>query len=174
MSEETKTVASETVSEQPTQETPTTSPDDGGLIAESKKYRKRAQDAEARIDEMEKKFAKAEESKLKEKEDFKTLYEKVASENETLSSVADKWTKYEETRRASLLESHPEEDRESLANLPLDTLEFVTNKINNVQNKQNAKEVVGRTKNVVTNKPFSEMTEAEKRQWHQDVMSGQG
>ena len=173
MSEETKTVASETVSEQPTQESPASSPDDGALVAESKKYRKRAQDAEARIAKMEKTMAKAEEIKLKEKEDFKSLYEKVSSENESLSSVAEKWTKYEETRRASLLESHPEEDRESLANLPLDTLEFVTNKINNVQNKQNAKEVVGRTKNVVTTKPFSEMTEAEKRQWHKDVMSSQ-
>ena len=173
MSEETKTVASETVSEQPTQESPASSPDDGALVAESKKYRKRAQDAEARIAKMEKTMAKAEETKLKEKEDFKSLYEKVSSENESLSSVAEKWTKYEETRRASLLESHPEEDRESLANLPLDTLEFVTNKINNVQNKQNAKEVVGRTKNVVTTKPFSEMTEAEKRQWHKDVMSSQ-
>ena len=173
MSEETKTVASETVSEQPTQESSTESTDVGVLIAESKKYRSRAQDAEARISEMEKKFEKAEESKLKEKEDFKTLYEKVSSENESLSSVAEKWTKYEETKRGSLLESHPEEDRESLANLPLDTLEFVTNKINNVQNKQNAKEVVGRTKNVVTTKPFSEMTEAEKRQWHKDVMSSQ-
>ena len=173
MSEETKTVASETVSEQPTQESPVSSPDDGALVAESKKYRKRAQDAEARIAKMEKTMAKAEEIKLKEKEDFKSLYEKVSSENESLSSVAEKWTKYEETRRASLLESHPEEDRESLANLPLDTLEFVTNKINNVQNKQNAKEVVGRPKNVVTNKPFSEMTEAEKRQWHKDVMSSQ-
>ena len=173
MSEETKTVASETVSEQPTQESPASSPDDGALVAESKKYRKRAQDAEARIAKMEKTMAKAEEIKLKEKEDFKSLYEKVSSENESLSSVAEKWTKYEETRRASLLESHPEEDRESLANLPLDTLEFVTNKNNNVQNKQNAKEVVGRTKNVVTNKPFSEMTEAEKRQWHKDVMSSQ-
>tara|TARA_R100000687_G_C6392611_1_gene138007 strand:+ start:89 stop:613 length:525 start_codon:yes stop_codon:yes gene_type:complete len=173
MSEETKTVASETVSEQPTQESSTESTDVGVLIAESKKYRKRSQDAEARIAKMEKTMAKAEETKLKEKEDFKSLYEKVSSENESLSSVAEKWTKYEETRRASLLESHPEEDRESLANLPLDTLEFVTNKINNVQNKQNAKEVVGRTKNVVTTKPFSEMTEAEKRQWHKDVMSSQ-
>ena len=118
MSEETKAVASETVSEQPTQETPTTSPDDGALIAESKKYRKRAQDAEARIAKMEKTLAKAEETKLKEKEDFKALYEKVSSENESLSSVADKWTKYEETKRASLLERHPEEDRESLVNLP--------------------------------------------------------
>ena len=173
MSEENKAVASETVSEQTTQESQTESTDVGALIAESKKYRTRAQDAEARIAKMEKTLAKAEETKLKEKEDFKALYEKVSSENESLSSVADKWTKYEETRRASLLEKHPEEDRESLVNLPLDTLEFVTNKINNVQNKQNAKEVVGRTKNVVTTKSFSEMTEAEKRQWHKDVLSTQ-
>ena len=66
MSEETKTVASETVSEQPTQETQTESTDVGALIAESKKYRKRSQDAEARIAELEKSMAKAEETKLKE------------------------------------------------------------------------------------------------------------
>ena len=170
MSEETKNVASETVSEQPTQETPASSPDVGALIAESKKYRTRAQDAEARIAEMEKKMAKAEEAKLKEKEDFKALYEKVSSENESLSSVAEKWTKYEETRRASLLEKHPEGDRESLQGLPLDTLEFVTNKINGV--KVNAPEVAGRTKKAVSNKPYSEMTDAEKREWHNNAISG--
>ena len=169
MSEETKAVASETVSEQPTQDTPTTSPDVGALIAESKKYRTRAQDAEARIAKMEKKMAKAEEAKLKEKEDFKTLYEKVSSENESLSSVAEKWTKYEQTKRASLLEKHPEEDRESLQGLPLDTLEFVTNKINGV--KANPPQVSGRTKNVVTQKPFADMTDAERREWHKQVIS---
>ena len=173
MSEENKAVVSETVSEQPTTETSTSSPDVGVLIAESKKYRTRAQDAEARIAKMEKTLKKAEETKLKEKEDFKALYEKVSSENESLSKTAKRWNKYEEAKRASLLESHPEEDRESLANLPLDTLEFVTDKINNVQNKQNAKEVLGRTKNVVKTKPFSEMTEAERREWHKNVMASQ-
>ena len=168
MSEENKTVASETVSEQTTTETTQDSSNEQ-YIAESKKYRKRAQDAEARIAEMEKKMAKAEESKLKEKEDFKARYEKVSSENDTLSSVAEKWTKYEETKRASLLEKHPEEDRESLQGLPLDTLEFVTNKINGA--KVNAPEMVGRTKNVVTTKPFSDMTEAERREWHKNVIS---
>ena len=171
MSEETKTVASETVSEQPTQETPASSPDDGGLIAESKKYRKRAQDAEARIAKMEKSLAKAEETKLKEKEDFKSLYEKVSSENESLSSVAEKWNKYEETKRASLLESHPEEDRESLANLPLDTLEFVTNKINN--NKANAPEVAGNPRQTVKpNKNWAAMDADERREnWGEIVKS---
>ena len=168
MSEENKTVASETVSEQPTQETQTESTDVGALIAESKKYRKRSQDAEARIAELEKSMAKAEEAKLKEKEDFKTLYEKVASENETLSSVAEKWTKYEETRRASLLEKHPEEDRESLKELPLDTLEFVTSKINNI--KPNAPQVVGQTKQPKLEKSFSEMSKEEKSANWQSIL----
>mgnify|MGYP003122342562 FL=1 len=169
MSEETKNVASETVSEQPTQETPASSPDDGALIAESKKYRKRAQDAEARIAEMEKKMAKAEEAKLKEKEDFKALYEKVASENETLSSVADKWTKYEETRRASLLEKHPEEDRESLQGLPLDTLEFVTNKINGA--KANAPEVIGNPRGFKeAPKDWTKLSPSELRENWEDIV----
>ena len=164
MSEETKAVVSETVSEQPTQEAQTSSPDVGVLIAESKKYRSRAQDAEARIMEMEKKFKKAEESKLKEKEDFKTLYEKVSSENEANASKVEKWTKYEEIRRASLLENHSEEDRESLSNLPLDTLEFVTNKIKN--SKPNAPEVIGRSKDILPNKNWKDMTDAEKRAYY--------
>ena len=171
MSEENQPVVSETVNEQPTQETPTQPTEVGALIAESKKYRKRSQDAEARIAELEKQMAQAEEAKLKEKEDFKALYEKVSSENESLSSVAEKWTKYEEKRRASLLEKHPEEDRESLQGLPLDTLEFVTNKINN--NKANAPEVAGNPRQTVQlNKNWADMTAEERREnWGEIVKS---
>ena len=172
MSEETKAVASETVSEQPTQEAPTTSPDVGALIAESKKYRTRAQDAEARIADLEKKIAKAEETKLKEKEDFKALYEKVSSENESLSSVAEKWTKYEETKRASLLEKHPEEDRESLKDLPLDTLELVTKKITSA--KANAPEVVGNARQEMPSEPVDwSDRESLKKNWGTIVANAQ-
>lgn len=171
MSEETKTVVSETVSEQPTQETQTNSTDVGALIAESKKYRKRSQDAEARIAELEKSMAQAEETKLKEKEDFKALYEKVSSENETLSSVAEKWTKYEESKRASLLEKHPKEDRESLQGLPLDTLEFVTNKINNT--KANAPEISGNPRQAVKpNQNWAEMSAEERRENWGEIIKG--
>ena len=162
MSEENKAVVSETVSEQPTQEAQTEKPDVGALIAESKKYRSRAQDAEARIAKMEKSMAKSEETKLKEKEDFKTLYEKVSSENEANASKVEKWTKYEEARRASLLEKHSEEDRESLNGLDLETLEFVTNKITDA--KPNAPEFFGKTRGESFDKPLSEMTDEEKRQ----------
>ena len=168
MSEENQPVVSETVSEQPTQETHTQPTEVGALIAEIKKYRKRSQDAEARIAELEKTIALAEETKLKEKEDFKALYEKVSSEKETLSSEAAKWQKYEEVKRASLLEQHPEEERESLKDLPLDTLEFVTSKIMDV--KPNVPQVSGRTKNTVIEKSYSEMTPNERRNSWSDIV----
>ena len=139
MSEE-KQAVTETVSESSATETTQDSSNEQ-YIAESKKYRKRAQDAETRLAKLEKSLSKAEESKLKEKEDFKALYEQVSSKVEGLTSNAEKWNKYEETRRASLLESHPEEDRERLSSLELDTLEYVTNKINTT--KANAPEVAG-------------------------------
>ena len=160
MSEETK-VATETASEETTQETTNDSTDNSALIAESKKYRKRSQEAEARLAGLESKLAKAEEDKLKEKEDFKTLYEKVASENQSLTANAEKWSKYEEAKRASLIELHPEDDREALANLPLDTLEYVTNKINNA--KPNAPEVSGQARVNQPTKPYSQLTDSEKK-----------
>ena len=140
MSEETK-VATETASEETTKETTNDSTDNSALIAESKKYRKRSQEAEARLAKLETQLKNAEDAKLKEKEDFKTLYEKVASENESLAANSEKWSKYEEAKRVSLIEQHPEDDREALVGLPLDTLEYVTSKINS--SKVNAPEVVG-------------------------------
>jgi len=172
MSEENQVVGSETVSEQPTQETTMQSTDIGALIAESKKYRKRSQDAEAQISELKKSMAQAEEDKLKEKEDFKALYEKVSSENKHLSSVAEKWNKYETGKRASLLEKHPEEDRDSLENLPLETLEYVTSKINN--SKPNPPEVIGRSKTVTPEKSWSQMDDQEKRTYYEQVAKGGG
>jgi len=140
MSDNTETNA--TVSEEVSTGTEVDSPDtESPLAYENKKYRKRAQDAEARLAELEKKLTRAEEAKLKEKEDFKALYEKVSSENESLSNTAQKWNKYEENRRNTLLESAPEEERERLAGLDLDTLEYLTSKINNI--KSNAPEVAG-------------------------------
>ena len=133
MSEDKQQAVTETVSESPAEETQQSSPNDE-LIAESKKYRKRAQDAETRLSKLEKSLARAEEDKLKEKEEFKTLYEQASSKVEGLTTNAEKWSKYEEGKRASLLENHPEEERESLSKLDLETLEYVTSKINNVKN----------------------------------------
>ena len=171
MSEETQ-VATETVSEETTQTSTNDSTDNSALIAESKKYRKRSQEAEARLAKLESQLAKAEEDKLKEKEDFKTLYEKVASENESLAANSEKWSKYEEAKRASLIEQHPEDDREALMGLPLDTLEYVTGKINS--SKANAPEVVGnpRSNHKQVNEDWTKMDERDRRaNWDNIVAS---
>ena len=167
MSEDKTQATTETVSESPATETPQASPNDE-LIAESKKYRKRAQDAEARLAKYEKAKAKAEEDRLKEKEEFKTLYEKASSEIDGLTTNAEKWSKYEDAKRASLLEIHPEEDRESLSKLDLETLEYVTNKINNI--KPNAPETLGHARKTMPKKPYSEMTQQEKRDNWEDII----
>ena len=161
MSEDKTPAATETVSESPATETAQDSSNEQ-YIAESKKYRKRAQDAEARLAKYEKAKSKAEEERLKEKEEFKTLYEKASSDIEGLTANADKWNKYEETRRASLLENHPEEDRDSLSKLDLETLEYVTNKIND--RKPNAPETLGHARKNMPKKPYSEMTAQEKKE----------
>ena len=161
MSEDKTPAVEETVSEAPATETTQDSSNEQ-YIAESKKYRKRAQDAETRLAEFEKKFATAEEDKLKKKEEYKTLYEKASSEMEGLTANADKWAKYEEAKRISLLDNHPEEDRESLSKLDLETLEYVTNKINNI--KPNAPEALGQARKKGLEKPYSEMNEKEKKE----------
>ena len=161
MSEDKTQATTETVSESPATETTQDSSSEQ-YIAESKKYRKRAQDAETRLAKLEKSLAKAEETKLKEKEDFKALYEKSASQIDSLTANADKWNKYEEIRRGALLEKHPEEDREKLSKLDLETLEYVTNKINNI--KPNAPEALGQARKKSLEKPYSEMTQKEKRE----------
>ena len=169
MSEDKTTAVEETVSETPATETTQNSSNEG-LIAESKKYRKRAQDAESKLLEYQKKFQAQEEAKLKEKEDFKTLYEQANSKIESLTNNAEKWNKYEQVKREKLLELHPAEDRDSLSNLDLETLEYITNKIKSV--KPNAPEVVGKAREGVIKKPLSEMTDAEKAANWQSILKG--
>ena len=167
MSEETQ-VATETASEETTQTNTTEQTDHSGLIAESKKYRKRSQEAESRLAELESKLAKQEEAKMIEEGKKDELIAKYQSENESLVANSEKWAKYEDTKRANLIEQHPEEDRESLANLPLDTLEYVTNKINN--SKSNAPEVAGNPRKTVPTKDYADMTQKEKREHHEAVI----
>ena len=103
MSEETNPVATEAVSEGSTNETTTETTDVGGLIAESKKYRKRSQDAEARLAKLESDLEKSEQAKLKKKEEYKTLYEQNEEKMKSLTDNADKWAKYEEAKREAHL-----------------------------------------------------------------------
>ena len=135
---------------------------DASVIAESKKYRKRSQAAEARVAELEAQINSFEMDKLKEKEEFKALYEKVSVENESNKALADKWTNYEATKREQLLQQVPDEEKAEWNDSPLNLLEKYVSKANSAQ-PQNPDHVVSRTRNLTdipkdwTNMPPEEL-----------------
>ena len=80
-------------------------------IAESKKYRKRAQDAENKLSNLQKQLETQQNQKLKEKEEYKTLAEKYEAQVNDLSPYKEKYEGIVEQRRTKLLERLPEDKR---------------------------------------------------------------
>tara|TARA_R100000655_G_scaffold109441_1_gene163938 strand:+ start:306 stop:833 length:528 start_codon:yes stop_codon:yes gene_type:complete len=120
---------------------------DASVIAESKKYRKRSQAAEARVAELEAQINSFETDKLKEKEEFKALYEKVSVENESNKALANKWTNYEATKREQLLQQVPDEEKAEWNDSPLNLLEKYVSKANSAQ-PQNPEHIVAKTRTI--------------------------
>jgi ribosomal protein L9 len=121
MSEETKIVEeTQAVAETPTQEV---NDEVGGLIAESKKYRTRAQAAEAELNQLKENLKLQEQKRLEEKEEFKSLYENVKAENEQLKPVVEQFKIQEQQRREHLLSQLSDDDQEIYQDLPTLKLE---------------------------------------------------
>ena len=115
-------------------------------IAESKKYRKRAQDAESRLAGLEKKLESEANAKLKQKEEYKTLAEKYEAQVNELSPFKDKYDSLVNQRKTKLLESLPEDKREIFKNKDLDVLEFMVSELKIKTQEPSARNLVG-TKN---------------------------
>tara|TARA_R100000808_G_scaffold13101_1_gene32115 strand:+ start:80 stop:598 length:519 start_codon:yes stop_codon:yes gene_type:complete len=98
-------------------------------IAESKKYRKRAQEAESKLAELNKQLEAQENAKLKEKEEFKTLAEKLEAENTSLNDYKQRYESIVEQRKSALLEQLPEDKREHFKDKELDVLEFMVSEL---------------------------------------------
>ena len=145
MSEE-KQVSNEPVGNVDTQPTEVDNAD-ASVIAESKKYRKRSQAAETRVAELEAQINSFETNKLKEKEEFKALYEKVSVENESNKALADKWTSYETTKREKLLQQVPDEEKAEWESSPLNLLEKYVSKVD-ANLTQNPEHIVSKTRSM--------------------------
>ena len=167
MSEETK-VATETVSEETTPQTPTETPDVGSLIAESKKYRQRSQDAEAQLAKLQAKLEQQENAKLKEKEEFKTLAEKFESQVNDLSPYKEKYESMVDARKLKLLEILPEDKRETFKDKDLDVLEFMAENINSTI----AREPSARGSIEPKMPDWNSMTEDQKRSNWNNILAG--
>ena len=139
-------------------------------VQNAKKLRKRSQDAEKKVSSYDSKVEEQRISHLKKNEEYKTLADELQQKLDTVSPYKEKWETHESQRRESLLSKVPEADRELLKEKDLQTLEYIVSK-QEESKPINPQTTVGATRNVSINKPFSEMTEAEKRQWHQDVVN---
>jgi len=135
-------------------------------IAESKKYRKRAQDAESKLAELTKALESQENNKLKEKEEFKTLSEKLEAENTSLNSYKEKYDGLVEQRKTALLEKLPEDKREQFINKDLDVLEFMVSELSS----KNLNEPQARGTVKSKAKPYSELSVNEKKQNWSDIV----
>ena len=111
-------------------------------IAESKKYRKRAQDAETKLANLQKQLETQQNQKLKEKEEYKTLAEKYEAQVNDLNPYKDKYEGLVEQRRNVLLERLPEDKRETFKNKDLDVLEFMVSELKTKTQEPSARNLV--------------------------------
>ena len=162
MSEE-KTIVEETqaVAETPTQEE---NNEVGSLIAESKKYRTRAQSAEAELNELKESLKLQEQKRLEEKEEFKSLYENVKAENEKLKPVVEQFEIQEKQRREHLLSQLSDEDQEIYQDLSTLKLEKHIERLGNKKVQvSDAKEVTSSGK-FAENTKWSDMSEKDRQE----------
>jgi len=152
MSEENKIVEEQAVAEDSTQENTGKAPEVGEYIAESKKYRQRAQTAEAELKELKEAQRLQEQKQLEEKEEFKSLYENVKAENEQLKPVVEQFEMQEKQRREHLLSQLSEEDQSIYGDLSTIKLE------KHVERLSTKKVQVSDAKEVVSSGKFAENT----------------
>jgi|TARA_R100001530_G_scaffold131449_1_gene103121 vacuolar-type H+-ATPase subunit I/STV1 len=158
------------VAEKQQEVTDNESPDVGSLIAESKKYRSRAQESESRVKNLEDQLKAIEDQQLAEKEDYKTLAEKREEELKVLRVKAERSDALEEALRAEALESVPEEYLEYAEEMSTDKLlKFVTQ----VSKKEvPTNETAAATYANPVKSPFGDMTSEERRKnWTAVVQS---
>ena len=136
----------------------------GSLIAESKKYRSRAQAAEDELSKLQKRLEADKEAQMAEQNKWQELAEQRGIKLQEQEPVIEAAMKQLESMREEILADMSEEDRETFGDLPLDKLKVLHNKLN-VQTKADVVPTDGtpaRTGNP-ENKSWVDMSNEERR-----------
>ena len=108
-------------------------------VQNSKKLRKRSQEAEAKVTE----FTKAQETnrvkQMKEQEKFQELSEELQKQLDSTMPYKEKWEAYETAQREKYLSKLPKADREKFANESLQVLDYMTNKLDSIDQNESSK-----------------------------------
>ena len=150
-----------------------TNPEVGGLIAESKKYRNRAQEIESKYDELKAQVEKDKEEKMIKQNEWKELSAKYKAEMETIMPDYERLKAMEDSRRESLLETLDDDLKDKLKDADISVIETVSNKL-----KTDKQEVVPSTSNTPsapnnpTNKSWVDLTSEERRANWTSILQG--
>ena len=106
------------------------SPEVGSLIAESKKYRNRAQTAEEELAKLQKQIATDREKQMEEQNEWQKLAEERALRIAELEPVVEQARNDENQMREQILSGFSEEDRDIFGDLPLSKLRALNEKLN--------------------------------------------
>lgn len=160
-------VVNEAVAEDTTQDNEAV----GTLIAESKKYRTRAQSAESELQELKKMIAQKEEEQLAEQGKWKEIAENYKKEIDSLSNIKadyDQMQMKRAQRKEHLLSQLSDTDQEIYGDLSLEKLELhLESKNKNKVKMDPSKEVTASGKFASATK-FSEITETDRKRMKRD------
>jgi len=135
-------------------------------VQNAKKLRKRAQDAEVTIQDFTTQRETQKVKQLRKQEKFQELSENLQKQLDAVTPYKERWETHESSRREALLSKLPEEDRESLSQKDLDTLEYIVN-LKQQSKPSNPAHTPGMSRaSSGTNKPWSEMNDAERRVYY--------
>lgn len=165
MSETTTETAQDTVQEvapQSQNEEPT-NPEVGNLIAESKKYRSRAQEAESQLAELRASLEKKKEEELAKQNKWEELATKRQSELDSIKSDYERLKGAEQAYKEELLNSLGEDERETFKDLSVSQLRALSEKLKiETQEVPSTSSTPARTANT-SSKSWVDMSNEERR-----------
>ena len=148
-------------------------PDYGQLVQESKKYRKRAQESEAKLEQLNKKLEADRQKQMEEQNQWQQLAEERAVKLAELEPLVDQFKKDEQNQRDQILAGWSEEDREQFGGLSLAQLRILDNKLNKT-NTTSVPATSGTPARAVNpnNKDWTKMNKAERQKNWADIVKG--
>ena len=109
-------------------------PDYGQLVQESKKYRKRAQESEAKLAKMEKQREADRQKQMEEQNQWQQLAEERQAKLNEMEPIVEAFKKDEAEQRERILADFEESDREQFGGLSLPQLRALHSKLTNTNN----------------------------------------
>lgn len=147
-------------------------PDYGQLVQESKKYRKRAQDSEAKLEKFLKQKESERQKQMEEQNQWQQLAEERGAKLAEWETIVEAYKKDEADQREIMLADFPESDKELFSGLDLPQLRAVHSKlINTGNNVPPTSSTPARSVNP-NNKDWTKMSQEDRQANWADIVKG--